>query len=661
VRVIDPVQNVEAVDLRPIRPTSSNSPWERAIATRNDIAQAVRETLAREKIAALVYQSEIGNYPPWVRLEAWLPDARSGAARQRSELEIVTDVRPYRRHSVVGTVRLQRGKQKLTLSERCGLTKSDIAEWTRYAVDRGPKPASYRPVVDALLSILGMLVPPLHPRRNPVAREFRRGFWRPSLAFIGLYLLITIVQPAAPRNPAAALVLAGLVLVFLALLIVTPIRALRRRRVIAVTPEPTSGPRNLGLVDSWSSSVAALGSDYQAARRRLLERVAEARSLGADCRLEVYSYRTPAGYEERERLVVAKDQGQVHVHIYRFAQDVFVGWQGFLNWAGWSESKPISTKFRGGLETQFVELRPGFYLPQQFDLMDLNSLSSFVHSRIEEELKAILREKAIDQEIDFEVVRSDRAHALDRSRHAPGAATDASGIWARIFKSAAVWQPTALSQLRKSVAEPVAGSQLEGSPRAGSWLGLPLLALTAYLAVYMSGVWVLGQSQIAPRVYYAPVPQLTFAAVLGLGLIWRKVRPPAALVAAAVLFALTSLISIGQSAVTRQIFETVPPIDRTTVLTFAQLAFNVLVSVAIMLVTGAVASSLRKRSYWLIALILWPAVSYLAFSAVPILMENLRLDRSAVPNIYFAAAMLKQLVVFACIGYWLSRAGEQGT
>jgi hypothetical protein len=41
-----------------------------------------------------------------------------------------------------------------------------------------------------------------------------------------------------------------------------------------------------------------------------------------------------------------------------------------------------------------------------------------VHRRLERELKAILKEKEIDQEIDFNIIRADRDAALDRVRHA---------------------------------------------------------------------------------------------------------------------------------------------------------------------------------------------------------------------------------------------------
>ena len=133
-----------SIDVRPVRPTSTESPWVLAIGLRDRIAKQVRETLAAEGIEAFVYSSLIGNYPPWVKLEAWLPDDRVispvGETRLRSDLEFVVDVRPYNKHPFVQTVRLSRGNKKLSLTERPRLSANDVQEWTRYAVGRGSRP-----------------------------------------------------------------------------------------------------------------------------------------------------------------------------------------------------------------------------------------------------------------------------------------------------------------------------------------------------------------------------------------------------------------------------------------------------------------------------------------------------------------------------------------
>ena len=157
--------------------------------------------------------------------------------------------------------------------------------------------------------------------------------------------------------------------------------------------------------------------------------VAEDASPGIACQTETYTHRAPNGYEQRERLVIARDQGMVHVHIYQFGHDLFVGWYAYVNWAQWAETKAVAVKIHGGQEVEYRDLRPAIYVPSQFDLIDLSSLSEFVHRRLERELKALMKEKAIDQEIDFKVIRGDRDRALDQERHASDEKKSGGAAW----------------------------------------------------------------------------------------------------------------------------------------------------------------------------------------------------------------------------------------
>ncbi len=419
-----------AIDARPIRPESDATLWDSAVARRDEIATAIRSVLAAENVDALVLTSASGNYPPWVTLEAWLPvDSpvlASGTESERVLLEFVIDVKPYAEHRIVTTSRLTRGKRKLVAEARPHFHLRDAAEWARHAIGRGPRPSSFTPVVDALKRLLhGMLRIFPAPHRNRIDRRFRTplpGSAAALLALAGLYMLglawLNASSPQFDRGELPIIAFAGLGIAGLAL---AWMLLRRRKRAVYTASQPVVPPRDLGLVDSWHAVVAGLGRDWEDVKRRLVASLAAGKSMGAECRPEIYGYRTPNGYEERERLVISKGQGLVHLHIYPFGDDMFVGWQACLNWARWAETAPVATRVADGLETQFVEIRPGGYIPNQFDLIDLNSLSEFVHRRLERELKAILKEKAIDQEIDFQIIRGDRDRALDKSRHGEGA------------------------------------------------------------------------------------------------------------------------------------------------------------------------------------------------------------------------------------------------
>jgi hypothetical protein len=288
----------------------------------------------------------------------------------------------------------------------------DVIEWTRYALHRGQKPSNHHPVLDALLpSWIARW------KHNPLDRAYR-GRWlftATGLLAVGASVMFLIAFAALGGGAgllATLSALAGIACVGVAYVI-----ARRRLHTVFVPAQSAVPPRNLGLVDSWHAVVAELGRDYDEIRARLIAAIAVEASAGLSCLTEAYGYRTPNGYEERERLVVSKGQGVVQVHIYRFSSDLFVGWHAYLNWAQWNESAPVSSRFAGREAVEYRELRQGYYVPNQFDLIDLNGLSELVHRRLQRELKAILDEKKIDQEIDFSIIRGDRNTALDQQRH----------------------------------------------------------------------------------------------------------------------------------------------------------------------------------------------------------------------------------------------------
>ncbi len=101
-----------AVLARPVRPRSAGrSDWDRAVRQRDDIRALIEKQLSDESIDAAVIVSEDGNYPPWVRLEAWLPAAgpsapRAPEARQRVLIEFIVGVAPYHKFPIVVTARL---------------------------------------------------------------------------------------------------------------------------------------------------------------------------------------------------------------------------------------------------------------------------------------------------------------------------------------------------------------------------------------------------------------------------------------------------------------------------------------------------------------------------------------------------------------------------
>lgn len=404
----------QTLDARPVRPTADTTLWDEAVARRDQIAQRIRDTLTARGVEALVFVSEPGNYPPWARLESWMPvDAvfwQPIGSRQRSILNFIVDVQPYRRAQIVVTARLNRGSREIVAENRADFSLEDVAEWTNCALSPKTKPRN--------VSFFDKFF--FWRNDNPIARPFKsqlmdrlKANWQ-SLLLVAAALLLWVIGLALSNS---WLFLLGLAALLFSFYVVG--RSNRHRAQSVYVPEqPVFAPRQIGLVDSWHAVIAGLGQNFTETRERLLSRLKEEEGkAGIACRTETYGYRTPNGFEQRQRFVISKGQAIVYLHTYAFGADMFIGWNAYLNWMQWAETAAVSSRVEPSGNVEFRELRGGFYRPTHLDIVDLNSLSELVHRHIERELKAIMKEKEIDQEIDFKIIRGDRDTALDESRH----------------------------------------------------------------------------------------------------------------------------------------------------------------------------------------------------------------------------------------------------
>jgi len=243
---------------------------------RDHFVATIRETLDSEGIEALVIPSQAGVYPPWVKLEAWLPQAADRLpAVQRAELEIVVDHKAYHRYSTVCTARLLRGARRLELAEREDFSTVDVKQWVLHALDRGATPTNYSPIADALVALVMSFIPFVEkPHHTPIADPYKNK-WHISLigglSLASLALLVfgggMLFNGDAPGG--------GLLLVLLGIagfVVVAAIAMLRPVRVF-VAARPVAEPRNLRLVDSWHTVIAGLGGDIDLLRDRIFGRL----------------------------------------------------------------------------------------------------------------------------------------------------------------------------------------------------------------------------------------------------------------------------------------------------------------------------------------------------------------------------------------------------
>jgi ABC-type nitrate/sulfonate/bicarbonate transport system permease component len=637
---------VAYLDARPILPVADDTVLDQALALRDRFAAAIAAVLEQENVRANLIKSEPGNYPAWIRLEAWIRvGAESPPRHERCELELIFDVRPFNRHHVVCGARLTRGKRTIAVAERSGFSERDVAEWTRHAIGRGPRPSNFRPVLDALREQLGIFIPPLSRRHNPIERQFRTARFglRTLLVAAACALLAAALMYREVLGP-VALGLGGAAFLVAVLL---PAFGRYFRCHDWVVPQPRESPRHLGHVDSWHAVLVGLGGQAGHLARHLVAKIEETPAGTLEIRAESYGYRTPNGYEERERLVVSHQQCHIHVHIQPLGDDLFVGWHALLNWAQWAETTPVNTLDAGRRSIVLHDIKPSWYYPGEFDLIDLNSLSAVVHNAMEGEVKSLLREHAIDQEVDFEVIRGDRGNALDARKAWPERPNERRRNSNTIFGWGAVQRASA-GQMQLTPVDVKPPGRPRGIAAIPAVILLPVLAALGYFWLYLANGALLYRldQQIGTFTFtFLPMFHLPFAAVLALGLLlYARISLVRALLVAAAIEASSFCMGYAYYTLASQLIVARDLSPPPLALAFSAGA-TAITGLCYLMAAAIWVPELRDGKRWLAALVLWTAWGAASSWAVG--------QYRILPPQSLIVFWSLRVFMAACFGYWL--------
>jgi hypothetical protein len=127
------------------------------------------------------------------------------------------------------------------------------------------------------------------------------------------------------------------------------------------------------------------------------------------------------GKTEREQIVLRHGRGLVFCQIYGYGSDLYVGWDAHLNVGTWREKRVAAGVDRDtGERVELMGVEPASQPAGEYDLVDLNCLLEWTHAQVAKVLKQYVREREIDQEIDFTIIRGDRKDATRAERDAKG-------------------------------------------------------------------------------------------------------------------------------------------------------------------------------------------------------------------------------------------------
>lgn len=411
---------------QPFPHRTSDTVWARCHQTRDRIYAQVSLATAEAGFDVLIEKSFDFEFPAWVKLSAWLP-VEAGAT-QRVSLTFTSVPMPHHRFEHEFAIAYEREQRKRAYGPFHQLSEEAVGEWTRFILGK----ARARPSVRRdRLRVAALQF--WRPRNKVAGLGFDFARWG---VFVGLGATLLAVS-ASDLQLAFELYeeylyygeleegwsdyLNPTPLVLAAAFLVTTLGGLvhlwrrRRRRVDINAGKPVGEPRYRRLADSWHTLVLGLGAEAEEVRQRLHAALTAGGMEGLRSWVERISYVGADGKQERDQLVLSFGRSMIFCHLYTYGDDLFVGWQAYVNFGEWVEKRVADGYDRSlGRPIRINTVVPGLHSVTEYDLIDLNSLIEWTHARMTAVVKRLVEERRIDQEIDFQILRSERRNLLDQ-------------------------------------------------------------------------------------------------------------------------------------------------------------------------------------------------------------------------------------------------------
>lgn len=391
-------------------PRNNTNSFTRAEALRDALYEAFNAKIVAGGAPAVGYKSYPQSGQVWLRFDFRLP-TQSEFLSLRSSLTIEVERFDYHQFELVLAIEIIHGARRMrvdgVLPGRLG--DAEIANLIRVTHSGERLPQTLRGVRG---SAYELWLP-----RNAV-KAIRPDWQQQALVgFCAVALVLTLNEFA---HGAGALFLA----IGVALLVVY---MRRRKTFILSTGKPVFDPRAGIRLDYWQANVEHLGTRREDVRTELLKRLSSSSEREIFVAPEQIWYAGVDGKVEREQIVIRFRRAIGFVQIESYGEDLFVGWDTYVNSGTWIEE----TLSRGidrvtGAYVAANRVVPGTQRPTEYDINDVNFLTEWLHAAVVRSVRLKMEELKIDQEIDFTIQRESRNAALseggtDRS-HEPTSA-----------------------------------------------------------------------------------------------------------------------------------------------------------------------------------------------------------------------------------------------
>lgn len=192
-------------------------------------------------------------------------------------------------------------------------------------------------------------------------------------------------------------------------------------RVVRSGGKPLAEPRILHYLDAWQTMIFDAGRDAPRIREQLLAMLSKGTKQRFACATELIWHWGLDGKIEREQIVLRHGRAVVFCQVYQYGSDLYVGWDAHLNVGTWKEKAIASGIDREtGRRVKLMNVEQASQPTGEYDLVDLNCLLEWTHAQVTKVLKQYLKEREIDQEIDFAIIRGDRQQATQPGQKEKG-------------------------------------------------------------------------------------------------------------------------------------------------------------------------------------------------------------------------------------------------
>jgi hypothetical protein len=365
---------------------------------RDAFFDTLQAALRRKVDGAHVLKSESYVFPAWVRCDLWIPTGR--ATTQRCFAIVILEPRPHLEYNICISARLSAAGR---LREGNTWNVNTSPDWRVIAEELVSYFLGHRPQPPELFcwSLGRALTAPKD--RYPKLEDASSSGCGCAIATVVAILIIPVLLSA----PALLLVVVPIG-ILIAILIALSSPSSR----VFDAGRPFQEPEDLTFIDSWHAVLPNLAESSDEVRNKLLKRTSVHALSFSPPVVETVRRLDLNGLVTHDRIVFKSRRALVFCHITPYGNDLYVGWDAYLNRGYWAEDE-IPAGSEKPANVKLTSAVAGRWPLSNFDLADVNALDTYVHRQLVGITRQLLALHNIDQQIDFEIIRRQRPDLLD--------------------------------------------------------------------------------------------------------------------------------------------------------------------------------------------------------------------------------------------------------